>query len=189
MIFRSFFTHRIASMETKRLKLIPACLERAEEAHQAIVRSQKTLEVYLPWVPHVLTLEAMIEGTEKAIANFENFEEELRYYIIEKESDRLLGAVGLMIRDPDVPSFEIGYWLDDAAVGNGYVAEAVLEVERYAFDDLGAKRIAIHADSTNQKSRAVADRCGYEFEGELRNERLTTSGELSNTVIYSKIRE
>lgn len=103
-------------METKRLKLIPACLERAEEAHQAVVRSQKTLEVYLPWVPHVLTLEAMIEGTEKAIANFENFEEELRYYIIEKESDRLLGAVGLMIRDPDVPSFEIGYWLDDAAV-------------------------------------------------------------------------
>lgn len=62
-------------METKRLKLIPACLERAEEAHQAVVRSQKTLEVYLPWVPHVLTLEAMIEGTEKAIANFENFEE------------------------------------------------------------------------------------------------------------------
>ncbi len=100
-------------METKRLKLIPACLERAEEAHQAVVRSQKTLEVYLPWVPHVLTLEAMIEGTEKAIANFENFEEELRYYIIEKESDRLLGAVGLMIRE-DVPSFEIGYWLDDA---------------------------------------------------------------------------
>ncbi|EJC6857661.1 GNAT family N-acetyltransferase [Vibrio parahaemolyticus] len=176
-------------METKRLKLIPACLERAEEAHQAVVRSQKALEVYLPWVPHVLTLEAMIEGTEKAIANFENFEEELRYYIIEKESDRLLGAVGLMIRDPDVPSFEIGYWLDDAAVGNGYVAEAVLAVERYAFDDLGAKRIAIHADSTNQKSRAVAERCGYEFEGELRNERLTTSGELSNTVIYSKIRE
>ncbi len=99
-------------METKRLKLIPACLERAEEAHQAVVRSQKTLEVYLPWVPHVLTLEAMIEGTEKAIANFENFEEELRYYMIEKESDRLLGAVGLMIRDPDVPSFEIGYWSD-----------------------------------------------------------------------------
>ncbi len=28
-------------METKRLKLIPACLERAEEAHQAVVRSQK----------------------------------------------------------------------------------------------------------------------------------------------------
>ena len=52
-------------METKRLKLIPACLERAEEAHQAVLRSQKTLEVYLPWVPHVLTLEAMIEGTEK----------------------------------------------------------------------------------------------------------------------------
>ncbi|MDW2097456.1 GNAT family protein, partial [Vibrio sp. 1751] len=49
-------------------------------------------------------------------------------------------------------------------------------------------RIAIHADSTNQKSRAVAERCGYEFEGELRNERLTTSGELSNTVIYAKIR-
>ncbi|MCV5942231.1 GNAT family N-acetyltransferase, partial [Escherichia coli] len=65
---------------------------------------------------------------------------------------------------------------------------AVLEVERYAFDDLGAKRIAIHADSTNQKSRAVAERCGYEFEGELRNERLTTSGELSNTVSYAKIR-
>ncbi|MGR5173123.1 GNAT family N-acetyltransferase [Vibrio owensii] len=176
-------------METKRLKLIPACLERAEEAHQVVVRCQKTLETYLPWVPHVLTLEAMIEGTEKAIANFENFEEELRYFIIEKESDRLIGAVGLMIRDQKVPAFEIGYWLDDIAVGNGYISEAVLELERYAFEDLGARRIAITADSTNLKSRAVAERCGYDFEGELRHDRLSTSGELSNTVVYSKIRQ
>ncbi|MCV5649684.1 GNAT family N-acetyltransferase, partial [Escherichia coli] len=77
-------------------------------AHQAVVRSQKTLEVYLPWVPHVLTLEAMIAGTEKAIANFENFEEELRYYLIDKESNRLLGAIGLMIHDQEIPAFEIG---------------------------------------------------------------------------------
>ncbi|WP_165935450.1 GNAT family N-acetyltransferase [Vibrio owensii] len=176
-------------METKRLKLIPACLERAEEAHQVVVRCQKTLETYLPWVPHVLTLEAMVEGTEKAITNFESFEEELRYFIIEKESDRLIGAVGLMIKDQEVPAFEIGYWLDDIAVGNGYISEAVLELERYAFEDLGARRIAIKADSTNLKSRAVAERCSYDFEGELRHDRLSTSGELSNTVVYSKIRQ
>ena len=176
-------------METKRLKLIPACLERAEEAHQAVLRSHKTLEVYLPWVPHVLTLEAMIEGTKKAIANFENFEEELRYFIIEKESDRLIGAIGLMIKDQEVPAFEIGYWQDDTAVGNGYVSEAVLRLERYAFEDLGARRVAISADSTNLKSRAVAERCGYKFEGELRLDRLSPSGEVSNTVVYAKIRD
>ncbi|PFG58660.1 hypothetical protein ATG66_1217 [Vibrio sp. ES.051] len=28
-------------METKRLKLIPTCLERMEEAHQAVVRRQE----------------------------------------------------------------------------------------------------------------------------------------------------
>ncbi|MCJ0882013.1 GNAT family N-acetyltransferase [Vibrio sp. CCB-PB317] len=175
-------------METKRLKLIPACLERAEEAHQAVVRSQKTLEVYLPWVPHVLTLEAMIAGTEKAIANFENFEEELRYYLIDKESDRLLGAIGLMIHDQEIPAFEIGYWLDDRAVGYGYISEAVAAIENYAFEALDAKRITILADANNRKSRAVAERCGYEFEGELRNARRASSGELSNTVIYAKVR-
>lgn len=175
-------------MESTRLKLIPACLERAEEAHQAVMRSRKTLEVFLPWIPYVLTLEAMIDGTQKAITNFENFEEELRYFIIEKQSDRMIGAIGLMIRDKKVPSFEIGYWLDDTAVGKGYASEALLELERYAFEDLGARRIAITADATNHKSRAVAERCGYEFEGELRNERLNTSGNLSNTVVYAKTR-
>ena len=93
-----------------------------------------------------------------------------------------------MIKDQEVPSFEIGYWQDDSAVGNGYISEAVLELERYAFEDLGARRIAITADASNAKSRAVAERCGYDFEGELRHDRVSTSGELSNTVVYAKIR-
>ncbi|HFQ5314266.1 TPA: GNAT family N-acetyltransferase, partial [Vibrio vulnificus] len=38
----------------------------------------------------------------------------------------------------------------------------------------------------NLKSRAVAERCGYVFEGILRNNRRLPSGDLSSTAVYSK---
>ena len=49
-----------------------------------------------------------------------------------------------------------------------------------------ANRIEITAASTNQNSRSVAERCVYQLDGTLANARRLPSGELSDTVIYSK---
>ncbi|MGF1779791.1 GNAT family N-acetyltransferase [Vibrio nomapromontoriensis] len=173
-------------METDRLKLLPPSMEHQPLMLEAILESQDELVVYLPWVPNALTEAESIENTQQAINNFENFEGELRYSIIEKSTKRFLGAIGLIIRDKTIPYFEIGYWMRSSSVGNGFISEAVKALESYAFSALNANRVEIKAAEHNLKSRAVAERCGYIFEGVLRNDRRLPSGELSGTAVYSK---
>ena len=153
---------------------------------EAIRESQDELGVYLPWVSYALTEAESIENTHQAINNFENFEGELRYSIIEKSTGRFLGAIRLIIRDKSIPFFEIGDWMRSSSVGNGFISEAVKAIEAYAFNELNANRVEIKAAEQNLKSRMVAERGGYAFEGILRNDRRLPSGELSGTAVYSK---
>lgn len=173
-------------METERLKLVPPSMEIQPLMLQAIQESQVDLRVFLPWVPHALTEAESIESTQQAIRNFENFEDELRYSIIDKHSGRLHGAIGLIIRDKSIPFFEIGYWLRASSVGYGFMSEAVKALETHAFLELQVKRVEIKIAEGNTKSRAVAERCGYSFEGLLHNARRLPCGQISHTAIYAK---
>ncbi|MGF1701478.1 GNAT family N-acetyltransferase [Photobacterium makurazakiensis] len=173
-------------METDRLQLVPPSMEIQPLMLEAIRESEAELSEFLPWVPFSLTEDESIENMKQAISNFEAFEGELRYSLIDKNSGIFVGAIGLIIRDKDVPYFEIGYWLRSTCVGFGYITEAVSVIENYAFTELKANRVEIRAAEGNTKSRAVAERRGYSFEGTLFNERRMPSGDLSNTVVYAK---
>jgi RimJ/RimL family protein N-acetyltransferase len=168
------------------IKLVPPSMERAHSMLEAIIESEHELRQFLPWVDYALTESDSISNTREAIKNFENFTGELRYSIIRKSDDYFLGAVGLIIRDKSVPFFEIGYWLRTSETGKGYVSEAIALLEKYAFDECGANRVEITAASTNLNSRSVAERCGYQLDAKLVNARRLPSGELSDTIVYSK---
>ncbi|WOG25932.1 GNAT family protein [Endozoicomonas sp. 8E] len=171
-------------METDRIKLSPPSMELVSKVHDAINESEESLSVYLPWVQNGLSHPE--ENMKHAITNYESFNGELRFFIIEKSSDDLLGAIGLIIRDKNVPFFEIGYWLRNSKSGKGFVTEALKVLETYSFKELGAKRIEIRAAECNKKSRSVAERNGYQLEATFINERRLPSGKLSNTVVYGK---
>lgn len=70
--------------------------------------------------------------------------------------------------------------------GKGYATEAVKQIENFAFEKLGAIRLEIRVAGCNKISKAVALRCDYECEAELKNERRLPTGELANTVVFSK---
>lgn len=175
-------------METERLKLVPPCLELQPQILDAIVESKIELSEFLTWVPYALTEKESIENTKQAIANFNNIENELRFSILNKQNNKLVGAIGLIIRDKTVPFFEVGYWLRTTCVGFGYAAEAVSVIEKYAFEQLNANRLEIKCAELNVKSKTVALRCGYEFEGRMKNTNRLPSGELSNTLVFAKTR-
>jgi ribosomal-protein-alanine N-acetyltransferase len=59
----------------------------------------------------------------------------------------------------------VGYWVDEAQAGNGYVPEAVVMVARFAFDDLGLHRIQISIVPRNAASRRVVEKLGVRAEG------------------------
>ncbi len=59
----------------------------------------------------------------------------------------------------------VGYWVDEAVAGNGYVPEACVVLFRFVFEDLGLHRVQISIVPRNAPSRAVARKLGLRAEG------------------------
>src|SRR5262249_27235381 len=89
--------------------------------------------------------------------------------------------------DWSLRSFEVGYWLRDGAEGHGYAQEAVRELTRFALEELAANRVEIRCDPRNERSRRVAERLGFVYEGCLRNSRQDPEGRPRDTVVYGLI--
>jgi ribosomal-protein-alanine N-acetyltransferase len=59
----------------------------------------------------------------------------------------------------------VGYWIDRAKAGRSYVAEGVVVVLRYAFEDLGLHRVEICIVPRNHNSRRVMEKLAIRDEG------------------------
>jgi ribosomal-protein-alanine N-acetyltransferase len=59
----------------------------------------------------------------------------------------------------------IGYWIDEAHAGHGYVAEAVVVATRFAFEQLHLHRLEVCIVPRNTNSRRVMDKLRFRNEG------------------------
>lgn len=59
----------------------------------------------------------------------------------------------------------IGYWIDQAHAGQGYIAEGVVLLMRYAFEDLNLHRLEICIVPRNTNSRRVMEKLQIRDEG------------------------
>lgn len=79
---------------------------------------------------------------------------------------RFAGEINLSIvqRGPFQSSY-VGYWIDEACAGRGYMPEAVVCLCRSAFEDLGLHRVQISIIPRNAPSRRVVEKLGIRDEG------------------------
>ncbi len=59
----------------------------------------------------------------------------------------------------------VGYWLDEAHAGQGYMPEALVVLFKFAFEDLGLHRLQISIIPRNKPSNRVAEKLGLRNEG------------------------
>jgi len=59
----------------------------------------------------------------------------------------------------------VGYWIDRAHAGQGYVPESLVLMARFAFEDLGLHRIQVAIIPRNAPSRRVVEKLGLREEG------------------------
>ena len=59
----------------------------------------------------------------------------------------------------------VGYWIDQAKAGNGYVPESFVVAARFAFEDLGLHRLQVAIIPRNRASRRVAEKLRLRDEG------------------------
>ncbi len=157
-------------IEGERVVLVrpyPATFELAKEIFEKIDLSRKTLRVWLSWVDGVKRPEDRFPWLVNQVQTW-NKCEGFAYLVRDKKTNVLLGCVDLADCSEKHKTAEIGYWLSDDAVGQGYMTEAVYTLESMAFKK-GFNRITIRNDSKNIRSDNIPKRCGYHMEGVSRS--------------------
>jgi ribosomal-protein-serine acetyltransferase len=98
-----------------------------------------------------------------------------------------MGNIGIFNIDENNKSAEIGYWLSSKFIRNGYTTEAVKIIDQEFFTNFN--RIQIKCDEQNKASSGVAKKCGYKFEGKLREDTWSEYfRDFRNILVFSKLK-
>lgn len=85
------------------------------------------------------------------------------YAICQKEDNKAIGTIELML-NPETPTeCELGFWLGKPFWGKGYMPEAAKALIKRAFTELNMETIWVGYYDGNQKSKRVIDKLGFEY--------------------------
>ena len=121
---------------------------------------------FLTWPTH-----ASVEVTKSLVTDWIARYENPDYYnwVIElKESGEVVGNISVVQIKERAEAAEIGYCMGQAWWGRQIMPEALTEVMRYLFDEVGMNRVAACHDVNNPKSGRVMQKAGMKYEGTLR---------------------
>lgn len=114
--------------------------------------------------------------------------------VVLKENGLAVGSIGLMPgnrANAPIPEdeAEVGYWIGKPYWGRGLIPEAVRELMRFGFEDLGFKKLwCCHFDG-NEKSKRVIEKCGFKFSHTEYDKYWAMIGEYKTEHYYSITRE
>ena len=89
------------------------------------------------------------------------------YAITDAATGALMGAIGLTVA-MEHGRAELGYWLGHPYWRRGYTTEAATEMLRYAFEELGLRRVMARHMGINPASGRVMRKIGMTQEGVMR---------------------
>lgn len=164
-------------LETKRLRLRPLTEQDAEGLFAYC--SHPAVGPRAGWKPHE-TLEESWEILEQV------FLKEPHVFAIEQEG-RLIGTVGLVDdgKRENAGAKMIGYSLAFDCWGKGIMTEAVEAVLVYGFDLLNLSIITATCYPDNPASAKVLEKCGFVYEGTLRQAQIRFDGKVQDFRCYS----
>jgi [ribosomal protein S5]-alanine N-acetyltransferase len=111
----------------------------------------------------------------------------LKWGIARRSDNVLIGSVTLHNLALAHHRAEIGYALDRAHWGLGYMNETLMAVLAYAFEELHLHRIEADVDPRNSASIRTLERLGFQREGYLR-ERWQVGGEIQDALFFGLLR-
>jgi N-acetyltransferase len=109
---------------------------------------------------------------------------------VDRATGKAIGSTRFGDIEPANRRVEIGWtWLAASRQRTRANTEAKLLQLRYAFDELGAERVAFKTDGRNVQSQEAIERLGAVREGTLRRHIRMPDGFMRDTVYYSILRD
>ena len=92
-----------------------------------------------------------------------------RWAIIEKNSGECIGQIAYFLVDSKNNFAEIEYCIGSDFQCKGYATEATKAVIQYGFDKINLHKVQICTKTINKPSKRVIEKCGFTYEGTLRD--------------------
>jgi ribosomal-protein-alanine N-acetyltransferase len=111
----------------------------------------------------------------------------MKWGIALRTDNTLIGTATLFNLNLDNRRAEVGYGLERAQWGKGYMQETLRALLSYAFDERGLHRLEADVDPRNAASIRTLERLGFQREGFLR-ERWHVNGEIQDAFFYGLLK-
>ncbi len=118
--------------------------------------------------PVYSTKEDVKELLDKYISSYEK-SDYYRWAIIEKNCGECIGQIAFFLVDSKNHFAEIEYCIGSGFQCKDYATEATEAIIKYGFDEINLHKIQICTKTINQPSKRVIEKCGFTYEGTLRD--------------------
>lgn len=169
-------------LETKRLILRPVTLNDKNQIFE--YRCDKETNKYQGWIPETIDdVETFIGKIAKQINEPYTW---FQFVIIEKQTQNIIGDLGIHFFDNENKQVEIGCTLNKDFQNQGYATESIKRVIAYLFKDMNKHRIITSIDPGNKNSIRLVERIGFRKEAH-HVESLFINGKWVDDLVYALI--
>ncbi|MDF3000111.1 MAG: N-acetyltransferase [Bacillota bacterium] len=171
------------TIETERLLLRDWSIEDVDDLYD--YAKNPNVGPHGGWKPHESKVESLEIMQSLFIDKYDS------WAIVHKETGKVIGSIGYEsdARRPGINCRELGYAMHEDYWGRGIMTEAAKAVIRHAFLKMDVPMIAIYRSPLNERSGRVIEKCGFTFEGTLRNAYKIYDGTVRDVNCYSMLKE
>jgi RimJ/RimL family protein N-acetyltransferase len=105
-----------------------------------------------------------------------------------KSFGKYIGQIWIEPNKWEVPSFELGWFLERSQQGQGIATEASKAAIQFLFNHLKAHKIIVITRDDNEKSSKLAERLGFIKEGHLREHSIKKNGSRVGLLYYGMLK-
>ncbi|MBK6949691.1 MAG: GNAT family N-acetyltransferase [Haliscomenobacter sp.] len=102
----------------------------------------------------------------------------------DKDSADLIGYVAFHPIDWSLPKAAITGFIDKNRQGKGYMPEVLQSLFPFAFQQAGLEKLTLLVSTENTAAQRLARKCGFQREGDLREEIRRKSGEPLDLLLF-----
>ena len=158
-------------------------LRHAAEFVTMVEENREFFGEWLGWAYHINN----VEDAERFIGRgIDRFAEDGLPWVGIWQDNKMAGGILFFPLEGMIKATKIGYWLAEWANGRGLMTRAIRPILRYVFVDLKLNRIGLEAEPGNLKSKGVAERLGFTFEG-IRRDGWRDENGFVDIAVYSML--
>lgn len=171
----------------ERIEVNELVLRRERLGDEAMVAQvvQANVDHLQPWMPWASPAAATVSAQRQRLMMAERAWKagsDYTFALLEQDETKLLGIFGLH-RRIGPQAIEMGYWLARVAVGRGHARAAAAALTAAAMDLCDVRRVEIHCDEANVRSRKVPQRLGYVLD-RVEDDEIKAPAEIGRSMIW-----